>query len=101
MTKYHYTANFKIMADPHPERVRPLVKRLESVPLARLPSGLVSSPSESIPPDKQHTIMLTVQVREAHFLICFWRHHHNSAPHEGYERNRAKKSTAARSSHLW
>ncbi len=26
--------------------------------------------SSSIPPDKQHTIMFIVQVREAHFLIC-------------------------------
>ncbi len=65
MTKYHYASNFKLIADLHPERVRPLIKRLESVSLARLPSGLVSRP-----PGKQHTIMLTVQVREAHFLIC-------------------------------
>ena len=70
MTEYYYTSNFKIKADLHPERVRPLVKRLESVSLARLPSGLVSRPPESIPSDKQHTIMLTVQVGEMHFLIC-------------------------------
>ncbi len=92
MTEYYYTSNFKIRADLHPERVRPLVKRLESVSLARLPSGLVSRPPESIPPDKQHTIMRTVQVREEHFLICYRRHHHNSTPHEGYDRNRTKKA---------
>jgi hypothetical protein len=79
MTEYQYTSNFKIIANLHPERVRPLVKRLESVSLARLPSGFVSRPSESISPDKQHTIILTAQARKAHFLICYWRHHHNSA----------------------
>jgi hypothetical protein len=70
MNDYHYTSNFKLIADLHPERARPLIKRLESVSLARLPSGLVSRPPGSIPPGKQHTIMLTVQVRETHFLIC-------------------------------